>query len=146
MPKAFAAIEDVAEADEIGELTLKGFHRPVFAYNVKACGVRTALQRRSFRTQHRQRVHARLATRYGGALQTRNPAAEFRACIRIQRARFVLRSRPGMTEWLSASYASCAAGVALPRRAAAASAAVPPHGAPPNSRSKNDGPSDHEPP
>jgi adenylate cyclase len=34
-PKAFTAIEDVAEAEEIGELTLKGFHRPVFAYNVK---------------------------------------------------------------------------------------------------------------
>ena len=34
--KAFAAIEDLAEADEIGELTLKGFHRPVFAYNVKS--------------------------------------------------------------------------------------------------------------
>ena len=34
-PKAFAAIEDVAEAEEIGELILKGFHRPIFAYNVK---------------------------------------------------------------------------------------------------------------
>jgi class 3 adenylate cyclase len=34
-PKAFMAIEDVAEADQIGELTLKGFHRPVVAYNVK---------------------------------------------------------------------------------------------------------------
>jgi class 3 adenylate cyclase len=34
--KAFAAIESVAEAEEIGELTLKGFHRPIFAYNVKA--------------------------------------------------------------------------------------------------------------
>ena len=34
-PKAFTAIEDVADAEEIGELTLKGFHRPVFAYNVK---------------------------------------------------------------------------------------------------------------
>ena len=35
-PKAFTAIEDIAEAEEIGELSLKGFHRPVFAYNVKA--------------------------------------------------------------------------------------------------------------
>ena len=35
-PKVFTAIEDVAEADEVGELVLKGFHRPVFAYNVKA--------------------------------------------------------------------------------------------------------------
>ncbi len=34
-PKAFTAIEDMADAEEIGELTLKGFHRPVFAYNVK---------------------------------------------------------------------------------------------------------------
>jgi adenylate cyclase len=34
-PKAFTAIEEMAEAEEIGELTLKGFHRPVFAYNVK---------------------------------------------------------------------------------------------------------------
>jgi class 3 adenylate cyclase len=34
-PKAFHAIEDAAEAEEVGELTLKGFHRPVFAYNVK---------------------------------------------------------------------------------------------------------------
>ena len=34
--KAFAAIEGVAEADEVGELNLKGFHRPVFAYNVKS--------------------------------------------------------------------------------------------------------------
>ncbi len=34
--KAFAAIEDLTEADEIGELTLKGFHRPVFTYNVKS--------------------------------------------------------------------------------------------------------------
>ena len=33
--KAFAAVEDLTEADEIGELTLKGFHRPVFTYNVK---------------------------------------------------------------------------------------------------------------
>jgi class 3 adenylate cyclase len=38
-PKAFTAIEEMAEAEEIGELTLKGFHRPVFAYNVK--GLRT---------------------------------------------------------------------------------------------------------
>jgi adenylate cyclase len=35
-PKAFTAVEDVAEAEEIGELTLKGFHRPIFAYNVKS--------------------------------------------------------------------------------------------------------------
>jgi class 3 adenylate cyclase len=35
-PKAFTAIEDIAEAEEVGELSLKGFHRPVFAYNVKA--------------------------------------------------------------------------------------------------------------
>ena len=34
-PKAFSAIEDTAETEEVGELTLKGFHRPVFAYNVK---------------------------------------------------------------------------------------------------------------
>jgi class 3 adenylate cyclase/CheY-like chemotaxis protein len=34
-PKAFSAIEDAAETEEVGELTLKGFHRPVFAYNVK---------------------------------------------------------------------------------------------------------------
>jgi class 3 adenylate cyclase/CheY-like chemotaxis protein len=33
--KAFTAIEDVADAEPIGELTLKGFHRPVVAYNVK---------------------------------------------------------------------------------------------------------------
>jgi adenylate cyclase len=33
--KAFMAIEDVAEAEQVGELTLKGFHRPVVAYNVK---------------------------------------------------------------------------------------------------------------
>jgi class 3 adenylate cyclase len=34
-PKAFTAIEGFAEVEEIGELTLKGFHRPVLAYNVK---------------------------------------------------------------------------------------------------------------
>ena len=34
--KAFTAIEDVAEAERVGELTLKGFHRPVVAYNVKS--------------------------------------------------------------------------------------------------------------
>ena len=31
-----AAIEDVAEKEEAGELTLKGFHRPVRAYNIKS--------------------------------------------------------------------------------------------------------------
>ncbi len=35
-PKAFTAIEDITEAEEVGELMLKGFHRSVFAYNVKA--------------------------------------------------------------------------------------------------------------
>jgi adenylate cyclase len=34
--KAFMAIEEVVEAEPVGELTLKGFHRPVIAYNVKA--------------------------------------------------------------------------------------------------------------
>ncbi len=34
--RAFAAIEEHAVTEEIGELTLKGFHRPVLAYNVTA--------------------------------------------------------------------------------------------------------------
>lgn len=38
--KAFAAVEDAMDADEIGEMTLKGFHRPVYVYNVK--GLRPA--------------------------------------------------------------------------------------------------------
>jgi class 3 adenylate cyclase len=35
-PKVFMAIEDIVEAEPAGELTLKGFHRPVVAYDVRA--------------------------------------------------------------------------------------------------------------
>lgn len=34
--RAFAAVEDVVEAEPMGELTVKGFSRPVATYNVKA--------------------------------------------------------------------------------------------------------------
>ena len=34
-PKAFTAIEEAVDTEQVGELTLKGFHRPVIAYNVK---------------------------------------------------------------------------------------------------------------
>jgi len=33
--KVFAAVETLAELESAGELTLKGFHRPVQAHNVK---------------------------------------------------------------------------------------------------------------
>ena len=33
--KVYMAIEDIAEVKESGELTLKGFHRPVVAYDVR---------------------------------------------------------------------------------------------------------------
>jgi adenylate cyclase len=33
--KVFAAVEGLAELEEVGEVTLKGFHRPVLAHNVK---------------------------------------------------------------------------------------------------------------
>jgi adenylate cyclase len=35
-PRVFTAIEDAVEAEEVGELNLKGFHRPILAFNVKA--------------------------------------------------------------------------------------------------------------
>ena len=38
-PKVFMAIEDVVDAETVGELTLKGFHRPVIAYDVRALRV-----------------------------------------------------------------------------------------------------------
>ena len=34
--KVFMAIEDMVDAQAVGELTLKGFHRPVIAYDVRA--------------------------------------------------------------------------------------------------------------
>jgi adenylate cyclase len=34
--KVLAAIEDLAELEEVGEIALKGFHRPVLAHNVRA--------------------------------------------------------------------------------------------------------------
>ena len=34
--KVFAAVEGLAELEEVGEVTLKGFQRPVLAHNVKA--------------------------------------------------------------------------------------------------------------
>ena len=37
--RALAQLEGLVEVEDAGELTLKGFHRPVFAYNVK--GLRT---------------------------------------------------------------------------------------------------------
>jgi adenylate cyclase len=37
--KVLAAVESLAELEEIGELTLKGFHRPVLAHNVKTLRV-----------------------------------------------------------------------------------------------------------
>ena len=35
-PRIFSKIESQIEAEPVGELTLKGFHRPVFAHNVVA--------------------------------------------------------------------------------------------------------------
>jgi len=32
--RVFASVEEIVEADAMGELTLKGFHRPVTAYNI----------------------------------------------------------------------------------------------------------------
>ena len=32
--KVFAAIEELAETEPVGELVLKGFHRPIQAFNV----------------------------------------------------------------------------------------------------------------
>jgi class 3 adenylate cyclase len=33
-PRALAKVEDRIEVESVGELTLKGFHRPIPAYNV----------------------------------------------------------------------------------------------------------------
>src|SRR5205807_6451071 len=37
--KVFAAIEELAETEPVGELMLKGFHRPIQAFNVNVCAL-----------------------------------------------------------------------------------------------------------
>ena len=37
--KVFAAIEELAETEPVGELVLKGFHRPIQAFNVNVCAL-----------------------------------------------------------------------------------------------------------
>jgi class 3 adenylate cyclase len=36
-PRIFSKVEPHIKAEAVGELSLKGFHRPVFAHNVSGC-------------------------------------------------------------------------------------------------------------